>query len=234
LPISSLDGSIMILLVPFALALSSAPPGRATPAAADTVACSTCTRPAGAQIDSTPESKPIRPTGIESLIADIPSLPSDTIKPRQRPKAIELSDWYYRRLEIHRWGSYVVFPVFAAQYVAGNRIFPDPSNAPEWAKTGHRVGATILAGVFTSNTITGVWNLWDTRHIADRRTLRYVHALSMLSADAAFTYAGAVLATQAQNSLQKRREHRTVALSAMGVTAASALMMKILNNRPSQ
>jgi hypothetical protein len=172
--------------------------------------------------------------GITQQSDSISQLLGDTIKPRQRPKAIDLSDWYYHRLEIHRMGSYAILPLFALQIVAGHQIFPDPANAPTWAKTGHRVGATLLAGVFTSNTITGVWNLWDTRSVPDRRTLRYVHAVSMLSADAAFTYAGAVLATQAQNSLAKRREHRTVALSAMGVTAASALMMKLLNSRPSQ
>jgi hypothetical protein len=233
-PFSSLDGSLMILLVSFALALSSAPPQGAAGVVPDSVSCAACSRLGSPGGDSLRVIAPIDTNGAKLQVDSISSLFGDTIKPRQRPKAIELSDWYYRRLEIHRWGSYVVFPVFVAQYVAGNRIFPDPTNAPEWAKTGHRVGATILAGVFTSNTITGVWNLWDTRHVADRRALRYVHAVSMLTADAAFTYAGSVLATQAQNSLQKRREHRTVALSAMGVTAASALMMKILNNRPSQ
>lgn len=198
--------------------------------------------------DTTPAARAILPPAAPpdsqlatSTVTPTPQLPdtghaalTDTIKPRQRPKAIDLSDWYYRRLEIHRWGSYAVIPLFAVQYIAGNQIFPDPANAPTWAKNTHRAGATLIAGVFTANTITGVWNLWETRDVPERRTLRYVHALSMLTADAAFTYAGAVLSTQAQNSLKKRQEHRTVALSAMGVTAVSALMMKLLNTRSSQ
>lgn len=224
----------MILPVSFALALATAPTPGAPTLAGDAVAGSIGTRAAPTKTDSASVGGPVQTARLEADRDSIQRLSSDTIKPRQRPKAIMLSDWYYRRLEIHRWGSYVVFPLFAAQYVAGNRIFPDPTNAPTWAKTGHRVGATLLAAVFTSNTVTGVWNLWDIRGVSDRRTLRYVHAFSMLTADAAFTYAGSVLATQAQNSLQKRREHRTVTLSAMGLTAGSALMMKLLNNRPSQ
>src|SRR6266852_7406937 len=95
----------------------------------------------------------------------------DTV--RRRPKAIELSDWYARRLLIHQIGSYAIIPLFGLQWVAGNQIFPDPANAPTWAKTGHRAGATLIAAAFTSNTITGVWNLWDSRMVEDRRTLRY-------------------------------------------------------------
>jgi hypothetical protein len=224
----------MIFPVSFMLTLATAGTQGGPTLDRDTVSGSVGARPATINMDSASVRGPVQPVRVETDRDSIQRLSSDTIKPRQRPKAIMLSDWYYRRLEIHRWGSYVVFPLFAAQYVAGNRIFPDPTNAPTWAKTGHRVGATLLAAVFTSNTVTGVWNLWDTRGVSDRRTLRYVHALSMLTADAAFTYAGSVLATQAQNSLQKRREHRTVTLSAMGLTAGSALMMKLLNNRPSQ
>ena len=59
--------------------------------------------------------------------------------------------------------------------------------------------------------------------------LRTVHALTMLGADAAFTYAGAKLSNDAETTSTKRREHRTIALSAMGVTVVSGLAMKWLN-----
>jgi hypothetical protein len=159
--------------------------------------------------------------------ASIPMTVVDTV--HRRPRAVTISDAYYTRLEIHRWSAYAILPLFAFQYAAGRRLFNDPAAAPTWAKTGHRVGATLLATAFTVSTVTGVWNLWDSRHVPQNRALRYVHALSMIAADGAFTYAGATLSTQAENSLAKRREHRTVALSAMGVTLASALMMKLWN-----
>ena len=51
----------------------------------------------------------------------------------------------------------------------------------------------------------------------------------MLTADAAFTYAGAKLSNEAETSQDKRRLHRTIALSAMGLTVVSEVAMKILN-----
>jgi hypothetical protein len=125
--------------------------------------------------------------------------------------------------------AYATIPVFAAQWAAGEQLYDKSRDAPTWAKTTHRVGATALAGMFTVNTVTGVWNWWDSRAVEQGRVIRTIHALAMLSADAAFTYAGAKLSDEAENSASKRREHRTIALSAMGVTVASGLMMKLWN-----
>ncbi|HEY4306822.1 MAG TPA: hypothetical protein VGM82_20295 [Gemmatimonadaceae bacterium] len=146
-----------------------------------------------------------------------------------RPKAVELSDWYYRRLTIHRWVAYSTIPVFGVQWLAGERLYNDSREAPTWAKTTHRVGATYLAGAFTVNTVTGLWNLWDTRSQPQGRTLRTIHGLTMLVADGMFTYAGAKLSDEAEQSADKRSLHRTIALSAMGLTAASGLAMKLWN-----
>jgi hypothetical protein len=164
---------------------------------------------------------------------DVPSAPApvarDTVQPRPRPRAVEVSDWYSRRLTVHRYAAYSVVPVFGTQYLAGRQLWTKGSNAPSWAKTTHRVGATTLAGLFTVNTVTGLWNLWDSRAAPQGRALRYAHALMMLTADAGFTYAGAKLSEEAETSLDKRRLHRTIALSSMGVTLAGGLMMKIWN-----
>src|SRR5438094_8958991 len=149
--------------------------------------------------------------------------------PRVRPRAIEVSDWYGRRLTIHRSLSYAVIPVFAAQWVAGERIYKHGNRAPDWAKTTHRAGATTLAGIFTVNTVTGLWNLWDSRSTPSGRGLRTFHALSMLAADAGFTYAGAKLSKDAETDFNKRREHRTIALASMAVTVVSGVTMKLLN-----
>jgi hypothetical protein len=72
-------------------------------------------------------------------------------------------------------------------------------------------------------------NLWDSRGVEDGRARRYFHATSMLIADAGFTWAGAVLSEQAERSFAKRRLHRTVALSSMGLSVTSGLLMKFLN-----
>jgi hypothetical protein len=152
----------------------------------------------------------------------------DTPRTR-RPRAIEVSEWYSRRLTIHRYVAYATIPVFAVQWAAGDRLYKHGSQAPTWAKTMHRVGATTLAGMFTVNTVTGAWNWWDSRSVAQGRVFRTLHGLAILGADVAFTYAGAKLSNEAETSSAKRREHRTVALSAMGVTVVSGLAMKFLN-----
>ncbi|HEU4990182.1 MAG: hypothetical protein KGL93_03550 [Gemmatimonadota bacterium] len=175
---------------------------------------------------------PARPLGADSVPA-IPFTvqpPADTgYHPRPRPRAIEYDDSYYTRLEIHRDLSYAIYPLYVGQYIFGRELWNKSSAAPTWAKTGHRVFATALVGVFGANTVTGLWNLWDSRHDPDHRVLRTVHAITMLAADGAFSYAGSTLATQAQNSIAKRRLHRTITLSAMGVTTLSALIMTFYN-----
>ena len=166
-------------------------------------------------------------TAIDSSAKLAFTAPLDT--PRTRRHAVEVSEWYSRRLTIHRYVAYATVPVFALQWAAGDQLYKKSSTAPTWAKTMHRVGATSLAGMFTVNTVTGAWNWWETRSQAPGRPLRTLHALAMLSADAAFTYAGAKLSNEAETSATKRREHRTVALSAMGVTVVSGLAMKLFN-----
>jgi hypothetical protein len=152
----------------------------------------------------------------------------DTI-PKRRRRSVDVSEWYSRRLTIHRYTAYATIPVFALQYAAGNQLYTKGATAPTWAKTMHRVGATALAGMFTVNTVTGAWNWWDSRSAPQGRVLRTIHALTMLGTDAAFTYAGAKLSNEAENSSDKRRLHREVALISIGVSVASGVGMKLLN-----
>jgi hypothetical protein len=172
----------------------------------------------------------------DRLSAHIPSrlefptslqLQPDTTTPRRRRKSVQVSDWYERRLRIHRYLAYTTIPLYAFQAIAGNQLFQESSGAPEWAKTGHRVGATALAAVFTVNTVTGLWNLWDSRSVPQGRTRRTIHAILMLASDAGFTYTGAKLSNDAENSLQKRRQHRNLAYASMGVAIVGSGMMLI-------
>ena len=129
----------------------------------------------GGGVPLTPDSSGLRAqaTSADSVVRTTSLTQTDTAfsltqamvdTPRtRRPRAIEVSDWYGRRLTIHRYVAYATIPVFAVQWAAGDRLFKHGSEAPTWAKTMHRVGATTLAGMFTVNTVTGAWNWWDTR-----------------------------------------------------------------------
>jgi len=172
----------------------------------------------------------------DSVTASIPSIPSrlelpislqieaDTT-PRRRRKSVEVSEWYERRLRIHRYGAYATIPLFVFQAAAGNELFQKGSGAAGWARNGHQAGATALATVFSINTVTGLWNLWDSRSAPQGRTRRTIHTLLMLASDAGFAYAGIKLSEDAEQSLDARRKHRNTAYASMAVAVTGSGMM---------
>ncbi len=119
----------------------------------------------------------------------------------------------------------------AAEYVLGERLLHDEQHGrpPSGLKTAHVVVAGGLGVLFGANTITGVWNLWESRHDETGRTRRLIHSLSMLTADAGFAVAGA-LGGSAKHNLAGAQLHRTVAISAMSVATAGTLLMWFVRN----
>jgi hypothetical protein len=142
-------------------------------------------------------------------------------QPRRR-HAIEYSDWYDKRLTIHRIGSYTMLPLFGAEYVLGNQLLH--GNTASGMKAGHVAVATGLGALFTVNTVTGVWNLWDSRSDPAGRTRRTIHAITMLAADAGFVWTGAI-AGDAKRSNDNARRHRNVALGSIGIATIGTAMM---------
>ncbi len=166
------------------------------------------------------------PTTISSRL-ELPvslQLEADTT-PRRRRKSVEVSEWYERRLRIHRYGAYATIPLFVFQAAAGNELYQKGSGADSWAKNGHQIGAASLATVFGVNTVTGLWNLWDSRTVPQGRTRRTIHTLLMLASDAGFAYAGIKLSEDAEESADARRKHRNTAYASMGVAVTGAGMM---------
>ena len=152
----------------------------------------------------------------------------DTV--RTRPRAIEVSDGYEMRLRIHRYASYTMIPLFVIQSVAGNQLYQaDRSGTvrPGWAETTHSAGAAGLGALFTVNTVTGVWNLWDSRQNDVGRTKRWIHSALLLGSDAGFTWSGIKLASDAKNSPSGRDQHRRVSYISMGAALAGYAVMLI-------
>ncbi|HEY0780553.1 MAG TPA: hypothetical protein VGD56_21530 [Gemmatirosa sp.] len=141
----------------------------------------------------------------------------------RRPRAIEYSDAYATRLAIHRVASYTMLPLFAGEYWLGERLL-SPNPQPGWVKGAHVGTAFGLAGLFTINTVTGLWNLYDSRHDTDDRTRKYLHTALLLASDAGFAYTGSI-AGQAHNSSVGRTRHRNAALVSMGLSTAGTAMM---------
>ena len=176
------------------------------------VVAATAPAPAGPVLTArftVPEPVPLPPAASGAGVAGLPA-PADSL--------FEYSAAYYTRLDIHRWGSYAMLPLFAFQYVAGRELFDKSSAAPEWARDGHGVAAGAVAGLFAVNTVTGLWNLWEGRNDPQDRGRKVFHAVMMLAADAGFTATG-LLADDAEESLARRQTHRSVALASIGLAS---------------
>jgi hypothetical protein len=148
----------------------------------------------------------------------------------RRPRAIEYSDQYYTRLTIHRYGSYAMLPLFAAEYSLGQNLMNDAS-PPGWMKPAHGLVAGGVGVLFGVNTITGVWNLWDSRQDPAGRTRRILHSVMMLVSDAGFAATGATAPghhhffTNYNDYLRRERVHRDLAIGSIALSAIGGGMM---------
>lgn len=145
----------------------------------------------------------------------------DTL-PRRR-HAIQYSEWYARRLAVHRIGSYTMLPLFGTEYVLGNQLIHG-ADRHSAIGSSHALVAGGIGVLFTVNTATGLWNWWDSRADPAGRTRRTIHGLTMLAADAGFVWTGAI-ADQAKRSNDAARRHRNVALGSIGVSTIGTAMM---------
>ena len=149
---------------------------------------------------------------------------------QQRPKAVELSEGYYTRLKIHRYTSYAMVPLFIGQYVVGRKLYNQPSEN-ESLKGLHGALATGMYAGFAVNTVTGGWNLWETRAQPEGRARRYVHSVLMFAAGVGFVATGMMAPDDegeggggGTNSSQATK-HRNVAIASMSTAVVGGLMM---------
>jgi len=156
-------------------------------------------------------------------------VPADTdiVSARPRPTATVYGDAYATRLEIHRIGSYAIFPVFAAEYVLGQKLLD--GGYANWVKPAHSAVAGGLGILFAVNTVTGVWNLVESRHDPEGRSRRLIHSAIMIASDAGFVWTG-LIAGAAKDSQEGANRHRNVALGSMGLSTVGAAMMWLWKN----
>jgi len=162
-----------------------------------------------------------RPAGISA-----PMLVGDTV-PARRRKAVEISDAYAVRLKIHYIASYATIPIFTAQAIIGEQLFNDFKNGTRISpslKNTHDAIAVALGALFVTNSVTGGWNWWETRHQEKGRTWRTIHAALMLAADAGFAYT-ATLGPRVTVGKATPDTHRQWAEASAGVALASYIMM---------
>ena len=153
-----------------------------------------------------------------------------------RPVAIEYSDGYQLRRKIHRYASFATLPLFATEFALGQSMF-NTTPADDSAKRGlHAAIGTGIVGLFGVNTVTGAWNLFgEGRKDPNHRTLRLVHGLLMMAADAGFV----ATAMSGPNSHNPRHAltyetdkvtHRNLGVASISVGTAGYLLM-LFGNR---
>lgn len=145
--------------------------------------------------------------------------------------AVEHSDAYQMRAKIHKYASFATLPLFAAELALGQSLYNTPANAGGKRSAHAAVGAGIV-GLFAVNTVTGAWNLFGSEGWNDKegRTLRLVHGLLMMAADAGF------VATSASGPNSEGRRgaltfetdkvtHRNIAIASISAGTAGYLLM---------
>lgn len=145
---------------------------------------------------------------------------------QQRPKAVELSDGYYTRLRIHKYTSYAMVPLFIAQYAVGRKLY----NGTGENESLRGLHSTLAAGMYVGfgiNTVTGAWNLWETRAQPEGRTRRYVHSILMTAAAAGFVATSMLAPDDEEGSANSTAAatHRNVAIASMSTAVVGGLMM---------
>lgn len=153
------------------------------------------------------------------------TLPSDSTL-TQRRKATEVSEWYSVRLKVHKIGAFAELPLFAAQWYVGQRLYTS-TGRESGLKDVHAMLAASTGVLFASNTITGAWNLWDSRAEPKGRARRIIHSVLMMTSDAGFL-ATAALAEDDRGpggGYSGARLHRQVAITSISLSAAGTIMM---------
>lgn len=147
--------------------------------------------------------------------------------PPPRVAIVEYSDAYRLRQKIHKMASLATLPLFATEFALGQSIYTTPDNG---RRSAHAAVGAAIGGLFAVNTVTGAWNLWESRKDVNGRKRRLIHGLLMMAADAGFV-ATAALAPETEDegwwrTFQSRKStHRTVALTSIGIATAGYLTM---------
>src|SRR5690349_2982671 len=96
--------------------------------------------------------------GAQDQPAD-PQAQSQTATAARPTVASDYSDAYEVRRKIHVYSSLATLPLFATQFVIGDKLYDGGgSSGMRTAHTAVGVGIGTLFGV---NTVTGVWNMWE-------------------------------------------------------------------------
>jgi hypothetical protein len=145
-----------------------------------------------------------------------------------RPVAIEYSDAHLTRAKIHKYASWATIPLMGAEWWLGQKLYDDPNSLTSNLRGVHGAVGAGLIGVFAVQSVTGMWNLLESRQ-APGHTKRLVHGLLMLAAEGGFVAAAVTAPSTGRNELinfdANKSTHRNIAVVSIGVGTAGYLLM---------
>ena len=162
------------------------------------------------------------PARAQDSPGDDPQAPSTP-----RPVAVEYNDGYYTRAKIHKYASFATLPLFATEVALGQTVYNDPNARASASRNAHIAVGTAITGLFAVNTVTGVWNMWESRNDPVHHKLKLIHGILMLGADAGFvaTFASGPGGRESATLDSQKQTHRTIALTSIGLATGSYLLM---------
>jgi hypothetical protein len=164
-------------------------------------------------------------------IVDFTTAVDDVAQP-VHAAAIQHSDAYLTRAKIHRIASYASIPLFAAELYLGESLYN--SADPQAHKGAHVVVGTGIIALFGVNTVTGGWNLFGAEGRSDTqdRTIKLIHGLLMMAADAGFVATVATAPNSHRDTIPSESAkalHRNVALTSIALGATGYGIMFVHN-----
>jgi hypothetical protein len=147
--------------------------------------------------------------------------------------AVAYSEGYQTRARVHKLASLAILPLFAAEGYLGQSLYNNPTSGK---RDAHLAVAAGIGALFAVNTVTGVWNLVESRKDPNGRRRRVIHSILMIAADAGF-FATALLGPESEFGEHgegrsgeageggSRTAHRAMAFTSIGAGALGYLVM---------
>ena len=145
-----------------------------------------------------------------------------------RPVAIEYSEAHETRAKIHKYSAWATLPLMATEFALGESLYNDPNVLTSSQKGVHGAVGAALIGFFGVQSVTGVWNLVESKQ-APGHTKRLVHGLLMLAAEGGFVASALTAPSTSRSALPNydasKATHRDIAIVSIGVGTAGYLLM---------
>ena len=142
-----------------------------------------------------------------------------------QPGPIYYSRAYDVRAKIHKYASFTTLPLVVGEVALGESLFNSPGDVKDKA---HVALGTAIGGLFGVTSVTGVWNLVESRKDPNRGRLLLIHSLLALGADAGLVATATITPgdeDEGGSSSSNRGPHRALALTSLGLATASYLIM---------